>query len=359
MAVEAKHVWLAAAGVAIVAGVASFGVFRSVIGVKHDIAALNDKVDATSGALDGIKTLTKMLAKIEKASSLDSVKSDLDAVNAKIERANAALGDIQKNGSLSGLKTTLASLNAKVETLTDAMAEMQKTAAAVKPSADALTSLNAKIDQLSAALAQMREAAATIDESKHEAAHGGELTKIGDSIDALKTRVEADGAALGKIAATVAKLDAVSAPGPEQAKTKGGYLAVITVAMPEAAETTGSAGALAAGAPLTVRYERVGSLDDNGQAAAIAKKVQSIVKSHKDCAITVAGHADTLGDDSNNLELSRERASKVAANLKAALGNDVPIKIVAWGERNLKVWTPDETARTANRSVDINVSCKG
>ncbi len=332
MAMEQKHLWLAAVGVIVVVAVAGFGDFRAVIGVKHDVAALNDKVDATSGALDGIKTAIEALTKIQKSSSLGDVKSEIDAVKANIESANAALNAIQKNGALGDIKTQIASLDAKVDQIDGAIAKMQK-ASAMQAS-----------------------------DMERERAHGDALTKMQADVADLKTHVNSASASLGKVADAVARLNVAPAPQastPASTKPKTD-LVVVYVSVPEATGTTGSVPAAAAMAPLTVYYERVGSIDDNGEAALVARKVQAIVKSRKGCAIAVAGHTDTLGDPENNVELSRERANEVAMKLKAALaGKDIPISQTAWGERKLQVWTPDQTTKKANRRVDIIVTCKG
>lgn len=329
MAVEQKHLWLVAVGVAVVVGITGFGVFRAVIGVKYDVAALNDKVDAASSALDGIKTANEALTKIQKSSSLDGVKSEIDAVKTKIESANAALGDIQKNSSLGEIKTALASLDAKVTQVDGAVAQMQKSAATQSSAVE------------------------------HEQAHGDALMTIQADVAALKSRVDGDASSLTKIADAVAKLNVAAGP-QSSAKPSTEDLVVVYVYTPDATATTGSVPAAAAVAPLAVHYERVGSINDDGEAAAVAKRAKALVKDRKGCAIAVTGHGDTLGDDDNNLELSRERANEVAMKLKAALkGQDIPISQTAWGARRLSVWTPDQTAKKANRRVDISANCKG
>ena len=40
-------------------------------------------------------------------------------------------------------------------------------------------------------------------------------------------------------------------------------------------------------------------------------------------------------------------------------GDKVQINNIAWGERQLQVWTPDGKSEKANRRVDVRVDCKG
>ena len=116
---------------------------------------------------------------------------------------------------------------------------------------------------------------------------------------------------------------------------------------------------VAAVSPLDIEYAKVGSADDDGQAAMIIPKLKSIVEGRSGCTISVAGYADTLGNDEYNLTLSQKRARNIAEKIKSAFaGSDVAVNEAAWGERRLKDWTPDNTGNLANRRVDIAVNCK-
>ena len=76
-----------------------------------------------------------------------------------------------------------------------------------------------------------------------------------------------------------------------------------------------------------------------------------------DCAAIVNGYADTLGKDSANLALSRERARYVAAKIRDS-GIEVA-RVRAWGERRLETHTFDDVDLRNNRRVEIKVSCEG
>lgn len=69
--------------------------------------------------------------------------------------------------------------------------------------------------------------------------------------------------------------------------------------------------------------------------------------------VVIAGHADTVGSDNANILLSQRRAEAVADAL-ATLG--VPpqaMALEAYGEEQLRVPTPDDTAEPQNRRVEI------
>ncbi len=69
--------------------------------------------------------------------------------------------------------------------------------------------------------------------------------------------------------------------------------------------------------------------------------------------IVVFGHADTIGGHRANLALSRRRAEAVSAYLIRMGIKPSRLEIVAKGERDLVVDTPDETANKFNRAVRV------
>lgn len=228
----------------------------------------------------------------------ESAKPDFSAVNTKIDTANAATAaQIQKT------LTQIASLETKIETINTRLSQIEKTAAR-----------SASLDAIKADIGGLANA---------QAALSSTVAKLGDRL-----------------------------PDKAQPDAASGELAVIYVSTPQSQP----AGAIA---PMSVSYKKIGSLDDDGQAKAIAEKLKQIIKTRKNCAISVEGYADTIGGDDQNLSVSKRRATRVAAKLKAVFaGQNIPINEMGWGERRLKVWTDDDTDYTANRRVDVNVTCK-
>lgn len=65
----------------------------------------------------------------------------------------------------------------------------------------------------------------------------------------------------------------------------------------------------------------------------------------------IAGHTDTVGNDAYNLNLSLARAQAIASYLRKK-DLRLPILFEGFGERALRVGTPDETDEPRNRRVD-------
>jgi len=74
------------------------------------------------------------------------------------------------------------------------------------------------------------------------------------------------------------------------------------------------------------------------------------------CAIAVNGHTDTRGSEAANMELSEKRAQFVAEAIKAEFGATT-VTTTGWGERRLKVMTPDGADELENRRVEVTLTC--
>jgi outer membrane protein OmpA-like peptidoglycan-associated protein len=71
--------------------------------------------------------------------------------------------------------------------------------------------------------------------------------------------------------------------------------------------------------------------------------------------VFVLGHADSVGSDSLNYGLSKERARVVAAALSSELGTTVQVREQHYGERRLLTLTGDGAPSQDNRAVTIVV----
>ena len=69
--------------------------------------------------------------------------------------------------------------------------------------------------------------------------------------------------------------------------------------------------------------------------------------------LTVAGHTDTIGSTTLNQRLSLRRAEEVVRRLRASGVNFVDVSVVAFGEQQLLVQTPDNVRELRNRRVEI------
>lgn len=258
--------------------------------------------------------------------------TQIETLNAKVDRTNAAIADLGK-ASAAGADIALAGLSARLEATNKSIA-----------------ALTAKIDATGKALADIKAASGGVGELRTATtAQEQALQRIALSVDSIKVTTEAQKAALAALntpVTTVAKdttqVEPAKAP-PERD--------LVVVYVPQAA-----APAAAAPPGLSVRFDR--SANANTQTQKLAADLKTIIGGRKSCVVTVAGYADTLGSDNVNLAVSRERAQIVAGGLRSAMPG-VEVKEVAWGERSLAVWTPDNKIEMANRRVDVNVECKG
>lgn len=266
--------------------------------------------------------------------------AQIEALNAKVDKTSAAVADLGKAAPASG---TTVSVSAVETALTALSAKLDSTN-------KSLATLTAKIEATDKALTDIKAASGGVGELKTATtAQEQALQRIAMSVDRIKVTTEAQKAAIAALnmpSTTVAKdttqVEAGKAPADRE---------LIVVYVPQAA-----AAATAAPPGLSVRFDR--SANANAQTQKLAADLKKFVGERKNCVVTVAGYADTLGTDNVNLAVSRERAQIVANGLRSALSG-VEVKEVAWGERNLAVWTPDNKVEMANRRVDINVECKG
>lgn len=95
-----------------------------------------------------------------------------------------------------------------------------------------------------------------------------------------------------------------------------------------------------------VREEEIDELERIGEI------IERILSANPDEVFVVEGHTDAVGSDGYNLDLSRKRADAVRkALLEYFVIEPENLKIVGYGERYLKIPTPDEEAE--NRRVTV------
>lgn len=269
----------------------------------------------------------------------------LETLGAKVDKTSAAVADLTTTPSAGGSDVAIAKLSAKLDATNKTLA-----------------TIAAKIETTDKAIADLKSASAGVGDLKTTAAAQQQaLQRIAVSVDGIKTATEAQKAAIASLNApttTVAKNAAQAETAKaETAKAETAKAPaerdLVVVYVPQSAAKPN-----AAPPALSVRFDRTGGANANTQTQKLAADLKSMIGTRKDCLITVAGYADTLGDDAVNLAVSRERAQIVANGLRTGLPG-VEVKEVAWGERSLAVWTPDNKVEMANRRVDINVECKG
>lgn len=302
----------AALGAAIAVGGSAFVIYNMTstqrVQIEAKLAAIDAKLDKTNATVD---------AKLDKT----------NAVVAESKKADAGANDALKASSLDGINSTLGQIDGRINKLTASVTGLERA-----------TSANAQ---------------AVTDKSLGKAQE-----KIEGEVTGLKAALAAQKQMLDQIVQSVNKaLERPAMAAKDDAAKVDRELVVVY--MPRsggsATETTGGV----TPAPLSVNFAKIGAVNPQGQIDAVAANLKKIIKDRHGCTISIAGYADTLGGDKVNLDISRERAEAVAAKLRTAFaGQDVKIEKVGWGERQLKVWTPDGQGEMANRRVDISVDCK-
>jgi predicted nucleic acid-binding Zn-ribbon protein len=376
--------------------------------VNAALAKTADDLKRLNGAL---QTTEATLRDVKDQVSLVGTRSGMEKLNTLVEAANKNLADIKQATGAGRTEAALAPLAGKLDALGKAVAALPsktddkardqsrdqalagirtaiagvKAAIAKQPTDPALTQANAKLDDALRALVALGN---TTDGLKTGVdANAAKLADASKSLNALKDSVSANASKLNRTATSLTALDtavkqgfadtaakqadlakavakpAPAAPSAPPAKPQQD-LVVFYVTMAGKAAATPAPAPAAQGLtptvppPLAVHYEKIGGINDDGQAKVIADRLRAIMKGHSGCTVAVAGHADTLGSDRANYDLSKQRATAVADKLKAAFaGEPVTITQTQWGERRLTQWTPDDTANEANRRVDIKVSC--
>ena len=287
------------------------------------------------------------------ATERSQILTTLANVSSRLDKNNASLEDMRKTASLAGVTKQLDELNARIKSTNEALAGVQK--ASLDNIRDRLEQVEAGVKSGNVALAGLQKGLAPDGMSKQLGQLAANLTALETSLADLRQATggrPVPGGAPVKVAAT---LDAMKMmPASPSVPTE---LIVVHMQNPATGPAMASA-ASGAIAPLSVHFQKIGGTDETAQTAAIVGRLKDLLKNRNGCAISVAGYADTLGDDDINLAVSKDRAHSIAVTLKEALGTDVQIAETAWGERRLHEMTKDNIASKLNRRVDIAVQCK-
>lgn len=375
MAGERQTLWIsaAAAGATLAAVAVAAFVMWNVTGKQRtqfmaELSAINGKLEASNTKLEAtnakletanakIDKASMTVAEIKKTTALENTTQQLDLLNAAIKKTNEDLAQLQQASSLDGIKSALTQLETKIDKTSAALTEVKTSNAGASAKVDlsglesSLASLSAKIET-GAAARDKAIADLKADIAGKISAQGQSLEALAGTVDTIKTAAEQ------RQAADKQASERLSVQSKDQTKAESGDLVVVYApAQATAPETTSS---IPGAANLSIRFEKIGSTNPAGKIEAVVASLKDVMKDRRDCSISVAGFADTLGSDAVNLDVSRERAEAVAAKLRSAFaGHKVSIRNVAWGERQLKVWTPDGRSEKANRRVDISVDCNG
>ncbi|HYD14193.1 MAG TPA: OmpA family protein [Allosphingosinicella sp.] len=119
-------------------------------------------------------------------------------------------------------------------------------------------------------------------------------------------------------------------------------LALLSVAVPARAES-----------PFIIFFDS-GSVHLDQADSAILDNAVAVIRNFDVRSIEISGHADRVGSDRDNVELSRRRAEAVRAALLArGMSRRIEVTIVAQGESQPLVETGDGVSHAENRYVTI------
>lgn len=100
---------------------------------------------------------------------------------------------------------------------------------------------------------------------------------------------------------------------------------------------------------------------ENGSVAMTRESAMSIpavldaIRVRSAVAVSIIGHADTVGREALNERLGLQRAQAIAALLRENGLNVLEMSVTSHGKRNLLVFTPDNVPEPRNRRVEINI----
>jgi outer membrane protein OmpA-like peptidoglycan-associated protein len=118
-------------------------------------------------------------------------------------------------------------------------------------------------------------------------------------------------------------------------------------------------GAVLADLPAAARHFnlhfKIDSSELTDESRALLPDVLRAVAARKVPEVSVIGHTDTTGSAANNYKLGLERAQTVRALLLATGLDAALVDVESHGENDLLKKTPDNTAESTNRRVEITI----
>ncbi len=98
-----------------------------------------------------------------------------------------------------------------------------------------------------------------------------------------------------------------------------------------------------------------GPADLTPESRSVIPRIIETAEKRASSGIDIIGHTDTMGTDEKNVQLSLARARRVADILVTHGVNPDRITIQGKGEKELMVFTPDNTPEPGNRRVEVMI----
>lgn len=101
-------------------------------------------------------------------------------------------------------------------------------------------------------------------------------------------------------------------------------------------------------------YFAFGSAELQPESAVVLDEVAAVLRRHRDWRLRIEGHTDDIGDEADNLRLSRQRAEVVRAELARRLGHDGGgLEVAGYGASRPRESNATLSGRARNRRVEL------
>ena len=102
-----------------------------------------------------------------------------------------------------------------------------------------------------------------------------------------------------------------------------------------------------------ILYFKEHSTELTKESEAILDKAIASMQERVPCMVDIIGHTDTTGSNEINIKVSRKRATHINSLLEKRGVKVVSITAKGYGEEDLLVSTPNNTAEAKNRNVEV------
>ena len=100
-------------------------------------------------------------------------------------------------------------------------------------------------------------------------------------------------------------------------------------------------------------YFEVGSTDLTPESKKMLEEALKTIKEHSPCTVDIIGHTDTTGSATINQKVSLKRAKYIKSIIEKRGIKVIALNAKGYGEEELQVKTPNNTANAKNRNVEI------
>ena len=100
-------------------------------------------------------------------------------------------------------------------------------------------------------------------------------------------------------------------------------------------------------------YFEIGSTNLTQESKKMLEEALEIIQKRSPCTVDIIGHTDTTGSSSLNQKVSLKRAKYIKSIIEKKNIKVLSLNAKGYGEEDLQVKTPNNTANAKNRNVEI------